>query len=844
MPRVPFVGRLHLYLPPFRARTSEEFHTPEENTIGFDFTAHAPTLEAGSSSDGSSIVTHTYSRELERERLFYKFKEEEEKRRAEKQRKSRWTIRWFKDEANAFLSSSVPLWRRNSQEYVALVVSFCFLILESFIRVITIALRMDSAATPLETTPVIHFFYQRSRTLFNALSPASHTTKSSTRKEKNVVAQIREADGFVELCAVWKYEAEEHIVQTKDGYLLGLHRVRPKGSSEKRGRERTRGRGRRNFHGEDAGKRVVYMHHGLMMNSEIWVCLTEKKRCLPFVLVDAGYDVWLGNNRGNKYSKKCIHHSSSDPTFWDFSMDQFAIHDIPDAINYILDTTKSKSLSYIGFSQGTAQAFASLSIHPSLNEKVDVFIALAPAMSPAGLHNPIVDAFIKASPNLLYLLFGRKSILSSATFWQSLLYPPIFVRLIDSALTFLFNWRGVNITLNQKLAAYAHLYSYTSTKSVVHWFQIIRNKSFQMYDDDVHAQSVMNMYGNTFYRVARFPTKNITTPIVLVWGGSDSLVDIRVMLKELPGHTVDIGIPHYEHLDMLWAQDVDKLVFPTVLSSLQTYSYSCEGEEDEYQHVLTRARAKSVDAETKSIPQLMVHKGSAGFSQNKLSSNPPATSRVLPSYSDDERNAMTGTSMGEADGAAASANSENRMNIGTIPGTTHGMRPTSSGSLGIVTEETPSQVTSPRPSEAHQITESTGSKTSSQARRQSPNVIRRSQSPLDHKRLSLDSVPPPPTINAFKEFFSNPSLFTRKLRGRSASVSSTTSNVSASASSVKSGENTSDNGGRSATKFIPRGIVLPRPGAAVAVSTESTIEGLDEAERQRQKRLRRERGSS
>ena len=63
-----------------------------------------------------------------------------------------------------------------------------------------------------------------------------------------------------------------------------------------------------------------------------------------------------------------------------------------------------------------------------------------------------------------------------------------------------------------------------------------------MYDDDVHAQSVMNMYGNTFYRVARFPTKNITTPIVLVWGGSDSLVDIRVMLKELPGHTVDIGV--------------------------------------------------------------------------------------------------------------------------------------------------------------------------------------------------------------------------------------------------------------------------------------------------------------
>jgi lysosomal acid lipase/cholesteryl ester hydrolase len=54
-------------------------------------------------------------------------------------------------------------------------------------------------------------------------------------------------------------------------------------------------------------------------------------------------------------------------------------------------------VSYVGFSQGTAQAFAALSIHPQLNEKVNVFIALAPAMSPAGLAAPIVDGLMKAS---------------------------------------------------------------------------------------------------------------------------------------------------------------------------------------------------------------------------------------------------------------------------------------------------------------------------------------------------------------------------------------------------------------------------------------------------------------
>jgi lysosomal acid lipase/cholesteryl ester hydrolase len=79
------------------------------------------------------------------------------------------------------------------------------------------------------------------------------------------------------------------------------------------------------------------------------------------------------------------------------SIDDFAWHDIPDSIHYILEITKSQKLSYVGFSQGTAQAFAALSIHPQLNEKINVFIALAPALSPAGLAAPIVDGLMKAS---------------------------------------------------------------------------------------------------------------------------------------------------------------------------------------------------------------------------------------------------------------------------------------------------------------------------------------------------------------------------------------------------------------------------------------------------------------
>lgn len=289
------------------------------------------------------------------------------------------------------------------------------------------------------------------------------------------------------------------------------------------------------------------------------------------------------------------------------------IYDIPDTIDYILSTTKQPSLSYIGFSQGTAQAFAALSIHPTLNEKVDVFVALAPAMAPPGLASGIVASFVKSSPEILYLAFGRRAILGSATMWQALLYPGIFTYFIDKSLSFLFNWKTQNITAHQKLAAYPHLYSFSSVKTVVHWFQIIRNGTFQMFDDEV-AKPLAMSNGNKYYKVAKFPTRNIKTPIVLVYGGSDSLVDIRLMLKELPKHTVAKGIQKYEHLDLLWASDVHTLVFPHVLEALESYALP--------------AKSKLEKPSWKGIERGILERGSLTSPNGSLP----------PNYSDSERN--------------------------------------------------------------------------------------------------------------------------------------------------------------------------------------------------------------
>jgi lysosomal acid lipase/cholesteryl ester hydrolase len=165
------------------------------------------------------------------------------------------------------------LGRLHPWEYLVLLSSFILIGLEGLIRIITLAL----------PTPIINVFYRGSRRLFNYMS--SPQGRKSRNKKKAVSTAIAQASDFLELCELFGYYAEEHVVQTKDGYLLGLHRL-----GWRRGEEDTRVNSGLN----SLQKKIVYLHHGLLMNSEVWICLTERERCLPFLLVEKGYDVWVG----------------------------------------------------------------------------------------------------------------------------------------------------------------------------------------------------------------------------------------------------------------------------------------------------------------------------------------------------------------------------------------------------------------------------------------------------------------------------------------------------------------------------------------------------------------------
>ena len=156
---------------------------------------------------------------------------------------------------------------------------------------------------------------------------------------------------------------EYHNVTTSDGYKLGVHRLYTP-----------------NTEGA-VSKPVVFLQHGILSLSDTFVINGDKS--LAFILASEGYDVWMGNSRGGYYSRAHINLDPDNPTdqqaFFDYSFYEMAKYDEPAMIDYVLNITAKKTVSYVAHSQGTALMFTALAEgFGDLHEKLNIFVALAP----------------------------------------------------------------------------------------------------------------------------------------------------------------------------------------------------------------------------------------------------------------------------------------------------------------------------------------------------------------------------------------------------------------------------------------------------------------------------------
>ncbi|XP_004632171.2 lipase member K [Octodon degus] len=354
-----------------------------------------------------------------------------------------------------------------------------------------------------------------------------------------------------QIISYWGYPYEKYDIVTKDGYILGTYRI-PYG---RRCLEKT------------APKPVVYLQHGLVASASDWICNLPNSS-LAFMLADDCYDVWMGNSRGNTWSRKHVTLSPTSAEFWAFSLDEMAKYDLPATVDFIIEKTGQEQLYYVGHSQGTTIAFIAFSTNPELAKRIKIFFALAPVVTVKYTQTPL-KKISKFSREAIKALFGDKMFHPHTPFKHfvatKVCSKKIFHHLCSR---FLFTHAGFdmkNLNMSRLDVYMSKTPAGTSVQTMLHWGQIFNSDRLQAFD-----------WGNPYQNMEHFhqvtpPLYNITkmeVPTAIWSGGQDIVADPRDMENLLP-KVANLFyykmIPYYNHIDFYLGQDACQEIYPDLV---------------------------------------------------------------------------------------------------------------------------------------------------------------------------------------------------------------------------------------------------------------------------------------
>ncbi|XP_039927177.1 lipase member K-like [Hirundo rustica] len=356
-----------------------------------------------------------------------------------------------------------------------------------------------------------------------------------------------------EMVSFWGYPSEEYDVVTEDGYILQLNRI-PHGRANA---------------GCQGVRPVVLLQHGLLAEGSSWLTNLANSS-LGFILADAGYDVWIGNSRGNTWSRRHQVLTTNQDEFWAFSFDEMARYDLPAMISFIEQKTGQKQLYYIGHSQGTTIGFIAFSTMPQLARKIKVFFALSPVTTVIYSRSPFRKlAFFSDSG--LKEMFGTKDFLPHTALGELVLSRFCVCSKVCKhllAMVFGFNWKNTNMS---RFDVYiGHTPAGSSVQNIIHWLQGVHDGALRAFDGG-------HMYNSLRYRQAGAPFYNVKAMEVptAIWNaGQDCLADPRdtaLLLPQLRNLIYHKLIPHWNHMDFVLGLDATEVLYREILDIMKKH---------------------------------------------------------------------------------------------------------------------------------------------------------------------------------------------------------------------------------------------------------------------------------
>ncbi|XP_046459313.1 gastric triacylglycerol lipase-like [Daphnia pulex] len=375
------------------------------------------------------------------------------------------------------------------------------------------------------------------------------------RIERNVFQQPESFMTTPEIIAYRGYPIEIHHVVTDDGYILELHRI-PFGSCETCFKNRT------------IRRKPVFLQHGMMTTDHTWL-FSSSNNSLAYILADNGYDVWLGNSRGNVYSRKHVSlNPDADREYWNYSWDEMGKYDIPASIDYVLNTTEENKLAaYFGYSLGVGTFLMGAIQHSELNDKVEVMIGLGPTVNVAHLNNffRYMAPFVKIYQFLQELLGIGEVHRTDGLFH-------LLTRLLCETSHFgveigkhmLFQIFGYSETYEKNFAfrSSGHYPGGGSANTMAHFFQNINSGDSFLHFDYGSAEN-LKRYGTTY--PPEYNLTKVTVPVYLVYGDNDPFApieDLSWLIERLSclKAAIRVDSPGFTHGDFIWSTRLAELV--------------------------------------------------------------------------------------------------------------------------------------------------------------------------------------------------------------------------------------------------------------------------------------------